>query len=64
MKVYLLTEKDFERLTLEIDRDPEHGEKGGSSANVTPEERYDHQKAHRFFNYVIRRWIASVKEEG
>lgn len=62
MKVYLLTDKDFEKLTAEIDRDPMYGERGGSGVSLSADEMNYHHEAHRFFNYVIRRWISSVKE--
>lgn len=62
MRAYILTEKDFGLLLSEIDRDPEHGYNGGSSAVLSRTEREAFSEAHRFYNYVIRKWIDKVKE--
>ena len=62
MKVYLLTEKDFEKLLAAIDRDPRFGETGGSSQTLSKEENQAHLKAHRWYNYHIRGWIDSVQK--
>ena len=64
MKAYLLTEQDFERLLLRIDRDPMWGERGGSSqASVRdPAQNQAHEEAHRFYNYQLRTWIDEVKQ--
>lgn len=60
MKVYQLTDKDFEALLTAIDRDPGHGQDGGSSVMITDVEVIAYNKAHRFYNYHIRTWIDSV----
>lgn len=60
MKVYQLTEKDFERLCVIIDRNPVHGLNGGGSVVLTDTETEAHRTAHRFYNYHIRNWIADV----
>lgn len=62
MKVYILKEEDFERLRAGIDRDPQWGTQGGSSGVLTPAEKDAHDKAHRFFNFVITNWIAQVQK--
>jgi hypothetical protein len=63
MKAYILTEADFEKLLLMVDRDPKHGQTGGSSdASVRDRENAQaHEKAHRFYNYQVRTWIDQVK---
>lgn len=61
MKVYILKDKDFERLLAEIDRDPQYGEWGGSSRVLSDEEKKAHQEAHRFYNFIIHRWLDSVR---
>lgn len=60
MKVYQLTDKDFELLLTIIDRDPQHGRDGGSSVSLTDEEMEVYREAHRFYNYQIRKWIDGV----
>lgn len=62
MKAFVLTQADFDRLLAEIDRDPSYGERGGSSQVLSPEERAAHERAHRFFNYTVRRWISKAQE--
>lgn len=62
MKAYILTEDDFERIITEISRDPKHGETGGSSVILSEKEQEAFEKAHRFYNYIIRRWIDGVKK--
>jgi len=62
MKVYLVKDVDFEKLLSEIDRNPKHGKDGGSSQVFSSEEGEAFQKAHRFYNYVIRKWIQQVKQ--
>ena len=64
MRVYIVTDKDLDRLLAEIDRDPAYGVSGGSSTDVTKEQLEAHREAHRFFNYVIRRWVFSVMGEA
>lgn len=59
-KAYILTEADFERLKLMVDRDPRHGTQGGSSAVLSRAEQDAHAQAHRFFNYQIHEWISEV----
>ena len=64
MKVYMLTEADFEKLLLRIDRDPKHGREGGSSqASVRDKDKepiYD--EVHRFYNYHVRTWMSEVQK--
>jgi hypothetical protein len=56
MKAYILSDDDFERLLSELDKNAEHG-------NVfTDDQRIIFNEAHRFYNYLIRRWIDKVKE--
>lgn len=61
MKAYILSEADFELLTTSVDRDPRHGQRGGSSAVLSEIEQQAHDKAHRFYNYQVRTWIEKVK---
>lgn len=61
MKAYILSEDDFEKLLAEISRDPKHGELGDSSQVLSEEEQKAYEQAHRFYNYVIRRWVDKVK---
>ena len=64
MKAFILTEPDFEKLLTLIDRDPKHGQDGGSSqAQVRdPEQERIYSEAYRFYNYQVRRWIDEVKQ--
>lgn len=63
MKVYQLTEKDFQQLIDKLDKDPAHGYMGGGSGPLSVEERRIYTEAHRHYNYQIRTWISKVKEE-
>lgn len=63
MKVYILKEEDFEKLLIQLTRDPEHGMDGNSNDVWTPEEKRIHKKVFRFFNYQVRTWIDSVKKD-
>lgn len=63
MKAYILSEQDFERLLAALDRNPEYGYNGGSSAVLSEQERKAHKEAHGFYNHQIRRWIDSVKKD-
>ena len=63
MRVYLLKDADFERLLAEIARDPKHGRKGGSSQVLSAADKKAFEKAHSFYNYVVRVWLDSVKGE-
>lgn len=63
MKIYVITDNDLNRLILRIDRNPQHGEDGGSSRGTpTPEQRKAEEEAHRFFNYQVRCWMSEVTE--
>lgn len=61
MKAFILTQKDFDKLLAELDRDPRWGETGGSSVVLSEEERKAHEDAHRRFNHRIHRWIQEVQ---
>lgn len=61
MKVYILKDSDFEHLLTSIDRDPRHGERGGSSQVLSTVEEGAHDDAHRFYNYQVRTWINLVQ---
>lgn len=61
MKVYILTDEDFEKLRAELSRDPKHGTSGGGSVVLTKEEEKAHEEAHRFYWYHVARWIDKVK---
>lgn len=64
MKMYMLTQADLDRLLLMVDRNPRHGANGGSSdaAVCDKEEQYAHDKAHRFYNFQVRKWIDEVSK--
>ena len=62
MKAYILSEKDFDNLLANLDRNPDHGYNGGSSAGLSEKEMMIYKEAHRFYNFQIRRWIDKVKE--
>ncbi len=64
MKVYLLKDSDLQRLLDNLDRNPEHGYRGGSSQVFNKQERQAYKEAHQFYNYQIRNWIDSIKEEN
>lgn len=61
-KVYILTEADFEKLRLMVDRNPKHGTRGGSSAALNAKDEEAHKRAHRFYNYQVCTWIEEVKK--
>jgi hypothetical protein len=63
MKGYILTDADFDKLLLMLDRDPQHGAQGGSSdVSVNdPGKRVVYVDAHRFYNYQIHKWLDEVK---
>lgn len=62
-KAFILSNEDFDKLLLMIDRDPKHGSNGGSSDSRVRdrEEQEVWDKVHRFYNYQIRRWIDEVQ---
>lgn len=63
MKAYILKEEDLQRLLLAIDRNPQHGQDGGSSRGTpTQQQLMIENEAHRFYNYQVRVWLDSVKE--
>lgn len=64
MKAFILTEADLSRLLLMVDRDPKHGANGGSSDSPVRDrvENEAHDKAHRFYNYQVRKWIDEVSK--
>ena len=58
MKAYILTEEDFEKLKEKLKVDPQKatvGINGEHDLRIFGE-------AHRFYNYIICRWIDTVKE--
>ncbi len=61
MKVYMLTEADFEALIDAIERDPERGSHG-KGIPLTKAESDAHFEAHRFYNFHVRSWIDKVKK--
>jgi len=63
MRVYLLKESDFEALFAAIDRNPEHGQDGGSSQVFSAVQKEALRDAHRFYNYQVRRWAAKLRVE-
>jgi hypothetical protein len=62
MKVYVIRDLDIEALLTAIDRDPRHGERGGSSQVLTQQEQDAHDRAHRFYNFQVRRWLDEVRQ--
>lgn len=62
MKAYIISDDDTNRLLAYIDRDPKRGYGGGSGEILSIAEQEAHDKAHRFFNYQIRRWLDEVRE--
>jgi len=60
MKVYMLTQDDIDLLTTMTDRNPRHGDRGGSSQVLSKQESDAHDEAHRFYNYQVRTWIQKV----
>ncbi len=54
MRVYLLKESDFQRLTSALDKAVCHG---------TPEQKTFVEENYRAFNYHIRGWINEVKRD-
>ena len=60
MKVYILKDDDFAKLRAEIGRNPVHGTSGGEDRSLNEEERTAYKKAHRFYRYLIERWMDSV----
>lgn len=64
MKVYILSDSDFAKLLLKIDRDPRHGREGGSSTgHRTTAQQVLWDEAHGFYNYQLRTWIDEMKKE-
>ena len=61
MRVYLLKDSDFETLLDNLDRDPKHGYRGGSSQVFLKKKRQIYDDVHRFYNYQIRVWMGKVK---
>lgn len=61
MKAYILKDSDFEKLLLQIDRDPKYGKSGGGSTSLVEQERRIYEEVHRFYNYQVRTWIDEVK---
>lgn len=61
MKVYILKDEDFARLRAEIARNPDYGQSGGGSRAMSEEEKQAHKEAHRFYNYIIEKWISSIQ---
>lgn len=59
-KVYILNDEDFKKLLEKMEKDPRHEQAG----NLSEKERQDYEKAHRFYNYIIRRWIDEVKNNA
>lgn len=63
MKVYIITDDDISRLILAIDRNPQHGQNGGSNRGTpTQEQLKAEEEAHNFFNLQVRRWIKEVSD--
>lgn len=61
-KTYLLTDADFDKLRLFVDRNPTHGYQGGSSTVLSPIEEKAHDEAHRFYNYQVHKWINEMSQ--
>ncbi len=61
MKVYVLTEADFEKLILKIGQDVRPRVSAQNPAN--PEHRQLLEEVHRFYNYEVRTWMSDVKAD-
>jgi hypothetical protein len=57
MKVYLIKDDDLDNLLANLDRNPEHGYEGGSSAVFNEVEKLAFDQTHRFCNCQVRTWI-------
>jgi hypothetical protein len=64
MKAYILTDNDFEKLLLKIDRNPKYGVNGGSSDSSIHDSEKEKiwDMIHGFYNYQLRTWIDEVKK--
>lgn len=60
MKQYVLSQEDVDRLLAYVDRDPRHGPDGGSSLALSNLEEEARDRAHRFYNYQVRKWLDEV----
>lgn len=58
MKVYILTEADFEILDNRINMEKMKSDGHYSNEKITPEV----EAAHRKFNYIIQMWIQDMKK--
>lgn len=58
MKIFQLTQDDFDRLFLTLDQNPEQSE--GSMHHMGDAERSAYREAHRYYNHRLRRWVAEV----
>ena len=61
MKVYIIDDGDVKALLAAVDRDPSHGQAGGSSQSMSESERAVYDRAHRFYNYQVRTWLDKIQ---
>jgi hypothetical protein len=61
VRIYLVTDSDVDALLTCIDRDPDHGQDGGSSAHLNDRDRMVYREAHAFYNYQIHKWLDRVR---
>jgi len=57
-KIFLITQKDLDRLFLLVDQNPE--QYGGGSNHMSDEQRNIYRDAHRFYNYNVRKWVDEI----
>ena len=56
-KVYLITDADIEELINSLEIDPEKKSRWAKDE----EGRRIFKEAHRFYNYIVRRWIDKIQ---
>ncbi len=61
MKVYILRDADFAKLLVEIDRGLQSRLIRGAVHTHSDVEKKANNRAHRFYNYIIRKWMDEVK---
>jgi hypothetical protein len=59
VKAYILTEDDFERLRLRLEKDPNRG-----LVRIDGAHRVAHNEALRKMTFEVESWIAEVKRDA
>lgn len=57
MRVYILTDADFELLNTQLSVDAKH-----KKIIQIAEQQKAYEDAYRYYNYIARRWIDNMKE--